>query len=186
MTLKVVVLASGTGSLFRSLLEARNDSFEIVALVTDNPTAGAIAIASRDGVVVRVVELQNFADRAEWDEALTAAIEEFHPELVVSAGFMRVLGATTLAAFPNRIINTHPALLPLYPGAHAVRDALAAGASETGSTVHVVEAVAVLAGDDEAALHERIKVAERRLLVEVVTRIAKRGLTVHDRKATIA
>lgn len=198
MTLKVVVLASGTGSLFRSLLEARNDSFEIVALVTDNPTAGAIAIASRDGVVVRVVELQNFADRAEWDEALTAAIEEFHPELVVSAGFMRVLGATTLAAFPNRIINTHPALLPLYPGAHAVRDALAAGASETGSTVHVVdagvdtgpviaqEAVAVLAGDDEAALHERIKVVERRLLVEVVTRIAKHGLTVHDRKATIA
>lgn len=198
MTLKVVVLASGTGSLFRSLLEARNDSFEIVALVTDNPTAGAIAIASSDGVVVRVVELQNFADRAEWDEALTAAIEEFHPELVVSAGFMRVLGATTLAAFPNRIINTHPALLPLYPGAHAVRDALAAGASETGSTVHVVdagvdtgpviaqEAVAVLAGDDEAALHERIKVVERRLLVEVVTRIAKHGLTVHDRKATIA
>lgn len=198
MTLRVVVLASGTGSLFRSLIEGCDGSFEIAALVTDNPAAGALEIATASGIEVRTVELANFADRAEWDEALAGAIEEFHPDLIVSAGFMRVLGAAVLAAFPNRIINTHPALLPSFPGAHAVRDALAAGVRETGSTVHVVdagvdtgpviaqEAVAVLAGDDEATLHERIKGVERRLLVDVVTRIARHGLSVHDRKVTIA
>lgn len=198
MTLTVVVLASGTGSLFEALLAARDGSFEIAALVTDNPSAGALRIARDSGVEARVVELANFADRTEWDEALAGAIEEFHPQLVVSAGFMRVLGASVLETFPNRIINTHPALLPLFPGAHAVRDALAAGATETGSTVHVVDAgvdtgpviaqepVAIDANESEAALHERIKVVERRLLVDVVTRIAKHGLTVHDRKVTIA
>jgi len=198
MTLRVVVLASGTGSLFHSLIEAGDGSYEVAALVTDNPAAGAIAIAEAAGIEVRTVEPGNFADRPEWDEALAAAIGEFRPGLVVSAGFMRVLGADVLAAFPDRIINTHPALLPAFPGAHAVRDALAAGARETGSTVHVVDAgvdtgpvivqepVAVLPGDDEAALHERIKVVERRLLVDVVQRIAKHGLAVHDRKVTIA
>ena len=198
MTLRVVVLASGTGSLCKALIEANDGSYEIAALITDNPAAGAIGHAEAAGIDVRVVELANFADRAEWDEALAGAIEEFRPGLVVSAGFMRVLGAAVLEAFPNRIINTHPALLPAFPGAHAVRDALAAGASETGSTVHVVDAgvdtgpvivqepVPVLAGDDEAALHERIKTVERRLLVDVVSSIAKHGLTVHDRKVTIA
>lgn len=198
MTLRVVVLASGTGSLFRSLIEGRDGSYEIAALVTDNPAAGALDIAAASGIEARTVELGNFADRAEWNEALAGALEEFHPDLIVSAGFMRVLGAAVLAAFPDRIINTHPALLPLFPGAHAVRDALEAGVHETGSTVHVVdagvdtgpviaqEAVAVLAGDDEATLHERIKGVERRLLVDVVTRIAKHGLAVHDRKVTIA
>lgn len=197
MTCRIVVLASGTGSLFNALLDARDDTFEIAALVTDTPKAGAIAIANRAGVEVRVVDPANFGDRGEWDEALTAAIEEFAPALVVSAGFMRVLGADTLATFPDRIINTHPALLPAFPGAHAVRDALAAGATETGCSVHVVdagvdtgpvivqEAVAVLPADDEAALHERIKVVERRLLVDVVRRIAMHGLTVHDRKVTL-
>lgn len=198
MTLRVVVLASGTGSLFASLIEANDGAYEMVALVTDNPVAGAIAHAERAGLEVRVVELANFADRDEWNEALAAAVGEFHPDLVVSAGFMRVLGAAVLEAFPDRIINTHPALLPAFPGAHAVRDALAAGAVETGSTVHLVdagvdtgpviaqEAVAVLPHDDEATLHERIKTVERRLLVDVVSRIAKHGLTVHDRKVTIA
>ena len=198
MTFSVVVLASGTGSLFDALISACDGSYSISALITDNPNAGAIRIARGAGIEVRTVELANFADRAEWDEALAGAIEEFHPQLVVSAGFMRVLGQAALATFPNRIINTHPALLPLFPGAHAVRDALAAGATETGSTVHVVdagvdtgpviaqEAVAIKADDDEAALHERIKVVERRLLVDVVTSIAKHGLAVHDRKVTIA
>lgn len=198
MTLRVVVLASGTGSLFRSLIEGRDGSYEIAALVTDNPAAGALDIAAASGIEARTVELGNFADRAEWNEALAGALKEFHPDLIVSAGFMRVLGEAVLTAFPNRIINTHPALLPAFPGAHAVRDALEAGVHETGSTVHVVdagvdtgpviaqEAVAVLAGDDEATLHERIKGVERRLLVDVVTRIAKHGLAVHDRKVTIA
>lgn len=197
MTCRIVVLASGTGSLFKALLDAQDDTFTVAALVTDNPDAGAIAHADAAGVEVRVVSPKDFADRDEWDEALTAAIAEFKPVLVVSAGFMRVLGRDTLHAFPDRIINTHPALLPAFPGAHAVRDALAASATQTGSTVHVVDAgvdtgpviaqepVAVLPADDEAALHERIKVVERRLLVDVVRRIAVHGLTVNDRKVTL-
>lgn len=197
MALRVVVLASGTGSLFSALLAARDGTYEVVALVTDNPDAHAIAIAEDAGIDVRVVAPANFADREEWNLALAAAIEECRPGLVVSAGFMRILGAPVLEAFPDRIINTHPALLPHFPGAHAVRDALAAGATETGSTVHVVDAgvdtgpvivqqaVAVAATDDEASLHERIKVVERRLLVDVVRRIARHGLSVHDRKVTL-
>ena len=197
MTCRIVVLASGTGSLFKALLDAQDDTFTVAALVTDNPDAGAIAHADAAGVEVRVVSPKDFADRDEWDEALTAAIAEFKPVLIVSAVFMRVLGHDTLQAFPDRIINTHPALLPAFPGAHAVRDALAASATQTGSTVHVVDAgvdtgpviaqepVAVLPADDEAALHERIKVVERRLLVDVVRRIAVHGLTVNDRKVTL-
>lgn len=197
MTLRVVVLASGTGSLFKSLLDAHDDAYDIVALVTDNPSAGAIAHAIAAEVDVNVVELRNFADRAEWDEAITGAIAEHKPDLVVSAGFMRVLGAVTLETFPNRIVNTHPALLPHFPGAHAVRDALAAGVRETGSTVHLVdagvdtgpvirqEAVAVVANDDEASLHERIKIVERRLLVDVVRNIALHGMSVHDGKVML-
>ena len=197
MSLRVVVLASGTGSLFNSLLDASDGSYEIAALVTDNPRARAIEIATRAGVEVRVVEPGNFADREEWDIALATAIAEIKPELIVSAGFMRILGANVLTEFPDRIINTHPARLPLFPGAHAVHDALAAGVRETGSTVHVIdagvdtgpviaqEAVEVLPTDDEASLHERIKVVERRLLVDVVRRIARHGLSVHDRKVTL-
>lgn len=198
MSCRVVVLASGTGSLFKALLDARDDTYEIAALVTDNPDAGAIRHARAGDVEIRVVAPSSFGDRDEWDAALTAAIGEFKPTLVVSAGFMRILGADTLHAFPDRIINTHPALLPAFPGAHAVRDALAAGVSETGSTVHVVDAgvdtgpvimqevVPVLADDDEPTLHERIKQVERRLLVDVVRRIARHGLTVHDREVTLA
>ncbi len=198
MALRLVVLASGTGSLMRALLAARDGSFDVAALITDVPDAGAIAIAEDAGLEVRVVRRDDFADRVEWDEALAGAIGEFHPDLVVSAGFMRILGAAVLADFPDRIINTHPALLPAFPGAHAVRDALAAGVAETGCTVHVVDAgvdtgpvirqerVPVQPGDDEATLHERIKSVERRLLVDVVRAIAAHGLTVHDRKVTIA
>lgn len=197
MSCRIVVLASGAGSLFEALLDSRDGSYEVAALVTDNPRAGAIKYATAAGIDIRVVEPANFADRGEWDEALTAAISEFEPNLVVSAGFMRVLGADTLGAFPNRIINTHPALLPSFPGAHAVRDALAAEADQTGSTVHVVDAgvdtgpiivqevVAVEPGDDEASLHERIKAVERRLLVDVVRRIARDGFAVNDRKVML-
>lgn len=198
MTFRVVVLASGTGSLCKALLDARDGTFDVVAVVTDVADAGVLEHAERAGVEFRIVELQNFADRAEWNEALAGAVEEFHPDLIVSAGFMRVLGPAVLEAFPNRIINTHPALLPDFPGAHAVRDALAAGATRTGSTVHVIDAgvdtgpvlvqepVEILPADDESALHERIKVVERRLLVDVVRRIATHGLSVHDGKATLA
>ena len=189
MTCRLVVLASGTGSLFAALLDARDDDYVVEALITDVPTAGALSIARNAGVETRVVDPSNFADRAEWDEALTASIQEFKPTLVVSAGFMRILGQDTLHAFPNRIINTHPALLPAFPGAHAVREALAAGVTETGCTVHVVDAgvdtgpvivqetVSVSPDDNEAVLHERIKTVERRLLVDVVRNFAQGKVT---------
>jgi phosphoribosylglycinamide formyltransferase-1 len=135
------------------------------------------------------------ADRAAWDAALADAIDSYEPALVVSAGFMKLLGPEVLGRFT--VVNTHPALLPAFPGAHAVRDALAYGAKVTGCTVHVVDsgvdtgpviaqtAVAVEDGDTEESLHERIKTVERAMLVDVVGRVAREGITVTDRKATI-
>lgn len=143
------------------------------------------------------VASKDFPDRAVWDVALTEAVAAYDPDLVVSAGFMKLLGPAFLDRFGGRIINTHPALLPAFPGAHGVRDALAYGVRVTGSTVHLVdagvdtgpilaqEAVAVLPGDDEATLHERIKVVERRLLAEVVAAVATRGIVSDGRKAVI-
>ena len=134
-----------------------------------------------------VVAPADFPDRAAWDRGLAEAVAVFAPDLVVSAGFMRILGAAFLDRFPSRILNTHPALLPSFPGAHGVRDALAYGVRVTGCTLHVVDAgvdtgpivaqvaVPVQDGDDEATLHERIKVAERELLVDWVGRIAREG-----------
>jgi len=143
------------------------------------------------------VSLRDHTDRAEWDRALTDAVAAHEPDLVVSAGFMKILGSEFLDRFGGRIINTHPALLPSFPGAHAVADALAYGVRVTGSTVHLVdggvdtgpvlaqEAVTVRDGDDEATLHERIKVVERRLLAEVVAAVATRGVVSDGRKAVI-
>lgn len=180
MAIRVVVLASGSGSLLKALLDAQDESFEVVALVTDNPEAGAIGHAARAGVQVAVIDLVDFENREAWDLALADCIDYYQPELVVSAGFMRVIGEAGVSRFAGRLINTHPSLLPAFPGAHAVKDALAAGVKETGSTIHFVDpgvdtgpvivqkVVAVLDGDDEASLHERIKVVERELLVEVV------------------
>lgn len=188
MSCRIVVLASGTGTLFNALLEGRDGTYSIEALVSDHRDAGAIRYAQAAGIEVRVVSPGDFAGRGEWDEALTATIREFSPTLVVSAGFMRLLGPDTLQAFPECIINTHPALLPAFPGARAVRDALAAGVDVTGCSVHVVDAgvdtgpviaqtsIPVLPGDDEESLHERIKIVERQLLVAVVRDIAQHGL----------
>ncbi len=143
------------------------------------------------------MSLRDHTDRAEWDRALTDAVAAHEPDLVVSAGFMKILGSEFLDRFGGRIINTHPALLPSFPGAHAVADALAYGVRVTGSTVHLVdggvdtgpvlaqEAVTVRDGDDEATLHERIKVVERRLLAEVVAAVATRGVVSDGRKAVI-
>ena len=180
MAIRVVVLASGTGSLLKALIDSQDSSFEVVALVTDNSEAGAIGHAATSGVQVAVNAPSDFEDRSAWDLALADCIDFYQPDLVVSAGFMRIIGEVGVSKFAGRLINTHPALLPMFPGAHAVRDALAAGVNETGSTVHFVDAgvdtgpvivqkkVAVLEDDDEASLHERIKVVERELLVEVV------------------
>lgn len=195
----VVVLASGTGSLLRALLDAAaapDYPARIVAVGVDR-ACQAVAHAEAADIPHFTVALNDFPDRAAWDAALTKAVADHAPDLVVSAGFMKILGPSFLDQFGGRIINTHPALLPSFPGAHGVRDALAYGVRVTGSTVHLVdagvdtgpilaqEAVPVLPDDDEATLHERIKVVERRLLAEVVAAVATRGIVSDGRKAVI-
>ncbi len=197
---RVVVLASGEGSTLGALLAAHEDPAfggRVVGVVTDRPSIGALERAQAVGVARAVVALGDFPDRAGWDRALAAAVRAFDPDLVVLAGFMKLVGPAFLAAFGGRTVNTHPALLPAFPGAHAVRDALAHGVKVTGCSVIVVDegvdsgpivaqaAVPVEAGDDEPTLHERIKVTERALLVDVVGRILRGGLTVDGRKATL-
>ncbi|MCW2637323.1 MAG: phosphoribosylglycinamide formyltransferase [Blastococcus sp.] len=179
---RVVVLLSGTGSLCAALLEATDDPAypaAVVAVGGDRPADG-LEHARRRGLPTFVCALRDHPDRAAWDLALAAELAAFEPDLVVSAGFMKLVGPAVLGMFGGRLINTHPALLPAFPGAHAVRDALAAGVSVTGASVHVVDAgldtgpvlaqreVRVRPGDDEARLHERIKAVERELLVETV------------------
>lgn len=196
---RVVVLASGTGSLLQSLVAATTAEdypARIVAVGVDRECAAA-RHADEAAIPHFRICLRDFADRSAWDTALTEAALGFEPDLVVTAGFMKILGPRFLDAFVGRIVNTHPALLPSFPGAHAVRDALDHGVKLTGSTVHLVdsgvdtgpilaqEAVPVLDGDDEAALHERIKTVERRLLVDVIAAVAAKGVTSDGRKAQI-
>lgn len=195
---RVVVLASGAGSLLQSLLKSAVDGYpaRVVAVGADRACA-ALDVAAEAAIPTFTVALGDYPDRAAWDAALTAATAAHHPDLVVSAGFMKLLGPQFLSTFPGRVLNTHPALLPAFPGAHAVRDALAYGVRVTGCTVHLVDAgtdtgpivaqqaVTVLDGDDESSLHERIKVIERQLLVDVVAALATRGVTWTGRKATI-
>ncbi|MDT5351011.1 MAG: phosphoribosylglycinamide formyltransferase 1 [Mycobacterium sp.] len=195
---RLVVLASGTGSLLNSLLDAAQGDYpaRVVAVGVDRDCR-AVEIAATASIPTFTVRLPDYADRAAWDAAITDATAAHRPDLVVSAGFMKILGPQYLSKFPGRILNTHPALLPAFPGAHAVPDALAYGVKVTGCTVHLVDAgmdtgpvlaqqpVEVLDGDDEETLHQRIKVIERRLLVDVVAAIAARGVTVVGRTATI-
>ncbi|MGN7133362.1 phosphoribosylglycinamide formyltransferase [Rhodococcoides corynebacterioides] len=191
---RVVVLASGAGSLLRSLVDATAEpdfSAEVVGVVVDRECPAETVLGATR------IRPCDYADRAEWDRAITAAVADLDPDYVVSAGFMRILGPSFLARFGGRVLNTHPALLPSFPGAHAVRDALAAGVRVSGTTVHLVdegvdtgpilaqEAVPVFVGDDESSLHERIKIVERRLLIEVVAAVAARGVIIDGRKAQI-
>ncbi|QBJ97540.1 phosphoribosylglycinamide formyltransferase [Rhodococcus sp. ABRD24] len=199
MPARIVVLASGTGSLLEALIAAtRVDGYpaSIVAVGVDRE-CGATAHADAAGIEHFRVVLRDHADRGAWDVALTEAVGAHQPDLIVSAGFMKILGPAFLDRFGGRIINTHPALLPSFPGAHAVSDALAYGVKVTGSTVHLVdggvdtgpilaqEPVVVHADDDESALHERIKTVERRLLAVVVAEVALRGVVSDGRKAVI-
>lgn len=167
----------------------------VVAVAADRTGIRALDVARTAGLETLVHPLGDSPDRETWDAAFTAAVDAAEPDLVVSAGFMKILGPQFLAAFP--VVNTHPALLPAFPGAHAVRDALAYGVQVTGCTVHLVDhgvdtgpvlaqrAVAVEDGDDEATLHERIKTVERELLVDVVGRMARTGWQVNGRKVSI-
>jgi phosphoribosylglycinamide formyltransferase-1 len=185
---RLVVLVSGSGTNLQALLDAAADpsyGARVVAVGADRDGIEGLERARRAGVPTFVERVGDHPDRAAWDHGLAARIAEHRPTLVVSAGFMKILGPRVLKDFT--VVNTHPALLPSFPGAHAVRDALAYGVKLTGCTVHVVdegvdtgpviaqEAVPVLPGDDEATLHERIKTVERRLLVEVVGRMAREG-----------
>ncbi|MFD5824336.1 phosphoribosylglycinamide formyltransferase [Lentzea sp. NPDC060358] len=194
---RVVVLVSGSGTLMQALLDATDLPIEVVAVGADRENIEGLKRAERAGVPHFAVKLRDHADRAAWDVALTEAVASYEPDLVVSAGFMKIIGERFLARFGGRMINTHPALLPAFPGAHGVRDALDYGVHVTGSTVHLVdagvdtgpilaqEAVVVEPGDTEETLHERIKVVERRLLVETVGRLAREGCTVNGRKVSI-
>jgi phosphoribosylglycinamide formyltransferase 1 len=195
---RLVVLASGTGSLLNSLLAATVGDYpaRVVAVGTDRDCLAA-EIASAASLPTFTVRLGDHPSREAWDAAITEATAAHSPDLIVSAGFMKILGPQFLSRFCGRTLNTHPALLPAFAGAHAVPDALAYGVRVSGCTVHLVDAgmdtgpilaqepVAVLDGDTEETLHERIKVIERRLLADVVAAIATRGVTWIGRKATL-
>ena len=183
--LTVAVLISGTGSNLRALLEAADepDFPARIVVVGADRAADGFAHAEAFGIPTFLVPFEQFENRAAWGEELQRHLEVWSPDLVVLSGLMRLLPAGVVDAWAPRLINTHPAYLPEFPGAHGVRDALAAGVSETGASVIVVdtgvdtgpilaqERVAVRGDDTEHTLHERIKPVERRLLIDVVRRI---------------
>ena len=184
--LSVAVLISGTGSNLRALLEAASDPgfpARIVVVGADREAEG-FAHAEDFGIPTFMVPFAQFDSREEWGAELGAQLSVWRPDLVVLSGLMRLLPANLVDEWSPRIVNTHPAYLPEFPGAHGVRDALAAGVAQTGASVIIVdngvdsgpilaqERVPVLPGDDEHTLHERIKPVERRLLIDVVRRVA--------------
>lgn len=200
MSVRLVVLVSGAGTLLQALLDAAADpayGAGIVAVGADRTDIVALKRAGQAGVPTFVRRLSDVADRAEWDRALTDATAGHAPDLVVLAGFMKLLGPAFLQRFGGRVLNSHPALLPAFPGMHGVRDALTYGVKLTGCTLFLVDAgvdtgpivaqaaVPVADGDDEPTLHERVKVAERALLVDTVGRLAREGWSVNGRKVRI-
>jgi phosphoribosylglycinamide formyltransferase-1 len=196
---RVVVLVSGTGTLLQALLDAAGSDYpaEVVAVGADRTGTGGLRRAEQRGLPTFLVELAQHPDRSSWDLALIEAVDAHQPDLVVTAGFMRLVGPAFLDRFGGRILNSHPALLPAFPGSRAVADALAYGVRVTGTTVHLVDAgvdtgpivaqraVEVLPDDTEQRLHERIKVVERRLLVDVVADLARHGCTITGRKVSL-
>ncbi len=194
---RVVVLVSGTGTNLQALIDASLDpsyGVDIVAVGADRDGIEGLARAERAGIPTFVLRVKDFDTRAEWDRALTAACQEHDPDLVVLAGFMKLTGEAFLEVFGGRCVNTHPALSPSFPGMQGPADALAYGVKVTGATLFVVDAgvdtgpiveqtvVRVEDDDDVESLHERIKVAEREMLVTCVGRLAREGFTITDRK----
>lgn len=194
---RIVVLVSGAGTNLQALLDAAADpayGAEVVAVGADRDGVEGLSRAERAGVPTFVHRLKDHATREDWDAALTASCREHRPDLVVLAGFMKLTGPAFLAEFGGRCVNTHPALSPSFPGMRGPADALEYGVKVTGATLFVVDAgvdtgpivaqtaVPVLEEDDAATLHERIKVAERRMLVDAVGRMAREGFTITDRK----
>ncbi|MGO3327701.1 phosphoribosylglycinamide formyltransferase [Gordonia sp. (in: high G+C Gram-positive bacteria)] len=193
----VVVLASGTGTLLAAIIDRAASveaSFTVVGVVVDRPCPAMQIAADADIPVVECM-LKEHPDRATWDGVLTDAVAAFAPHWVVTAGFMKILGPSFLQRFGGRVVNSHPALLPSFAGAHGVADALEYGVKITGTTVHLVDdgvdtgpilaqrTVEVSSDDTEASLHERIKTVERALLPEVVDALAARGVVTDGRKA---
>ena len=193
--MRIVVLASGRGSNLAALLAAQAAGqlpVSTCAVISDKSGAGALAIASDAGIPVRVLDPAEFSDRAGFDQALFAAAAEFKPELIVCAGFMRVLGAAALAPWLGRVINIHPSLLPKYPGLHTHRRALQAGDSQQGASVHYVSAevdggpliaqvaIDIRAGDTAARLAERLLPREHALLIASIGLLASGRIRYHE------
>ena len=200
MNARLVVLVSGAGTNLQALIDACADpayGAAVVGVGADRAGIAALSRAEAAGIPAFTLKVGDFPSREAWDDALAAACAEYQPDLVVCAGFMKLVGKAFLGRFAGRCLNTHPALLPSFPGMHGVRDALAYGVKVSGCTVFLVDegidagpvlaqaAVPVRDDDDEATLHERIKQAERRLLVDVVGRMARSGWTVEGRRVTI-
>ena len=194
------MLVSGTGSILQALMDACADpgyGARIVAVGADREGTGGVARAAAAGIPTFVRRLKDSPDRFAWDKALTADCAAFEPDLVIAAGFLKLVGADFLARFGGRLVNTHPALLPAFPGLHSVRDALAHGVKVTGCSVILVDAgvdsgpilaqaaVPVHDDDDEDSLHERIKVAERTLVVDTLGRMIRQGWSAAGRQVRI-
>jgi phosphoribosylglycinamide formyltransferase 1 len=195
--LRVVVLVSGSGTNLQALIDAAGDpayGAVVVAVGADRDGIEGLARAERAGIPTFVHRVADFASRDAWDAALTASVASHRPDLVVSAGFLKLVGENFLSAFGSRILNTHPALSPSFPGMHGPAEALEYGVKVTGCTLFVVDAgvdtgpivaqsaVPVLDDDTPESLHERIKATERVMLVETVGRIAHEGFSVEGRR----
>jgi phosphoribosylglycinamide formyltransferase 1 len=201
MDARLVVLVSGAGTNLQALLDACTDpgyGATVVAVGADRDSIAALDRAKNANIPTFTLKVRDFSTRRDWDQALAVACEQHHPDLIVLAGFMKLVGEEFLGRFSGRCLNTHPALLPSFPGMHGVRDALEYGVKVTGCTVFIVDegvdagpvlaqaAVPVHDDDDGPSLHERIKVAERALLVDTVGRMAREGWSVNgDRKVRI-
>ena len=200
MTARLVCLVSGTGSLAAALVAATADpayGAEVVAFGADRRHLGAFDIAREAGIPTFVQRIRDHSDRESWDAALTEYVASYRPDLVVSAGFMKLLGPRFLEAFGGRTLNTHPALLPSFPGMHGPADALEHGVKVSGATLFMVDdgvdsgpivaqrAVDVIEGDTVDSLHERIKVAERDMVVDAVGRMVREGFSLDGRKVRI-
>lgn len=200
MTARLVVLVSGSGTNLQALLDACADpayGASVVAVGADRDGIEGLDRAERAGVPTFVARVDDFTSRDHWDRALADKVAAFEPDLVVLAGFMKLVGPGFLAAFGGRTVNTHPALSPSFPGMHGPRDALEYGVKVTGCTLFVVDegvdtgvilaqaTVPVEDDDDVASLHERIKVAERSMLVDTVGRMAREGFRVEGRRGLL-
>ena len=188
---RIVILASGSGSIAQAIIDAQQEGdlkAEIACVISDQASAEVLNRAKSAGIPSKVIAMS--ANRMDWDMQIISALTDLQPDLVVSAGFMRILSADCVSKF--KIVNSHPALLPLFPGAHAVRDALAAGATKTGTTIHWVdegvdtgtiiaqEEVEITPSDTEESLHERIKIVERRLYVATLQQLLNESVRSHD------